>query len=512
MERPVRVVVIGGGVTGLVAAHRLSTGEHHSDINVTLVEASSRLGGKIRTGDVGGLLVETGPDSFVVRKPWAVELATELGLGHDLIVPGASGAFVWARGRLVPFPTGTAFGIPTELETIWRWAGLSLGGKLSASLDLWRRAPSGKPDADDDESLGAVLDRRLGREAASVLAGPVLAGIHAGDPARMSAAATFPELRVWERGAGSLIRGARKASKSSQKQVAGSDAAARHLFTSIDGGLERLVDALAERLDAAEVLTGTPVERIERGSYEGHAVVAGGGRIPADAVVIATPAAAAAGVLDAVAPNATGSLRELRAVSTATVTLVYPAGTADRLPEATGVLVPARDVSDGESAGRAASGPRTVTACTWISRKWPDESFGDRAVVRCFVGRDGEQAPLDLDDEALTDAVAADVELLTPIGVRPESTVVTRWTDGMPQYDVGHLGRVAAAEDALAGEAPGVFLAGAPYGGIGIADCVRQGNEAAERVRAFLGLAGGPAPAGDDEIDEAPNDQATTRS
>jgi oxygen-dependent protoporphyrinogen oxidase len=147
-----------------------------------------------------------------------------------------------------------------------------------------------------------------------------------------------------------------------------------------------------------------------------------------------------------------------------------------------------------------------VTACTWISRKWPDDSFGDRAVIRCFAGRDGEQAPLDLDDEALAAAVAADVERMTPIGARPQSTLVTRWPDGMPQYDVGHLGRVAAAEDALAAEAPGVFLAGAPYGGIGIADCVRQGNEVADRVRAHLEGGGATnAPADDDE-------STTTRS
>jgi oxygen-dependent protoporphyrinogen oxidase len=508
MDRPARVVVVGGGITGLVAAYRLTRDRGGAaPVHVTLVESAPRLGGKVRTGEAGGLLVETGPDSFVVRKPWAVDLATELGLGPDLIVPGASGAFVWTRGRLIRFPTGTAFGVPTEVETVLRWPGLSLRGKLSASLDLWRRAPSAKPDPDEDETLGGLLDRRLGHEAAAVLAGPVLAGIHAGDPARMSVAATFPELRAWERGAGSLIRGARAASKVARKQSArsGSQAAGSaspHLFTTIDGGLDRLVDALATRLDAADVLTGTPVERIERGAHGGHAIVAGGGRIPADAVIVATPAAAATGVLASVAPTAAESLRELRAVSTATVTLVYPPGTRDRLPDATGVLVPARG-ADVESGGRSSSGPQTVTACTWISRKWPDASFDDRAVVRCFVGRDGEQAPLDLDDDALTGAVAADVERMTPLGAA-QSTLVTRWPDGMPQYDVGHLGRVAVAEEALGAEAPGVFLAGGPYGGIGVADCVRQGNEAADRVRAHLRGTNAPAPDG--------NEPTTTRS
>jgi protoporphyrinogen/coproporphyrinogen III oxidase len=510
MDRPARVVVVGGGITGLVAAYRLTRNrDGAAPVHVTLVESAPRLGGKVRTGEAGGFLVETGPDSFVVRKPWAVDLATELGLGPDLIVPGASGAFVWARGRLIRFPTGTAFGVPTEVETVLRWPGLSLRGKLSASLDLWRRAPSAKPDPDDDETLGGLLDRRLGHEAAAVLAGPVLAGIHAGDPARMSVAATFPELRAWERGAGSLIRGARAASKTARKQSgrSGSEAAGAaspHLFTTIDGGLDRLVDALATRLGVADVLTGTPVERIERGAHGGHAVVGGGGRIPADAVILATPAAVAAEALAPVAPASAASLRELRAVSTATVTLVYPPGSAERLPDATGVLVPARADAERVSGARAPSGPSVVTACTWISRKWPDASFDDRAVVRCFVGRDGEQAPLDLDDDALAGAVAADIERMTPLGTGPQSTLVTRWPDGMPQYDVGHLGRVAAAEEALGAEAPGVFLAGAPYGGIGIADCVRQGNEAADRVRAHLRGTNAPAPDG--------NEPTTTRS
>jgi oxygen-dependent protoporphyrinogen oxidase len=293
---------------------------------------------------------------------------------------------------------------------------------------------------------------------------------------------------------------ARKQSARSGSEGAGSGSP--HLFTTIDGGLDRLVDALAARLDAADVLTGTPVERIERGAHGGHAVVGGGGRIPADAVIVATPAAAAAGALASVAPASAASLRELRAVSTATVTLVYPPGTAERLPDATGVLVPAR--AGAESGDRATSGPSVVTACTWISRIWPDASFGDRAVVRCFVGRDGEQAPLDLDDDALAGSVASDVERMTSLGAGPQSTLVTRWRDGMPQYDVGHLRRVAAAEEALGAEAPGVFLAGAPYGGIGIADCVRQGNEAADRVRAHLRGTNAPAPDG--------NEPTTTRS
>jgi oxygen-dependent protoporphyrinogen oxidase len=468
---------MGGGITGLVAAYRLtaSAGEG-SPVAVTLVEASPRVGGKLRTGEVAGLKVETGPDSFVVRKPWAVDLCTELGLGHDLIVPGASGAFVWARGRPVAFPRGTAFGVPADVETILRWRGLSARGRIVAALEPLRGDRSTPPDSGEDEALRDLLDRRLGREAADVLAGPVLAGIHAGDPARMSAAATFPELRAWEAGHGSLIRGARASIKAGRKHRSGP----RPFFTTIDGGLDRVVDAIAAELRSTSVFTGTHADRIGRAVEAAYVVKAGDRRILADAIVVAIPAAAASAALTAEAPLAASALRELRTVSTATVTLVYPEGTADRLPDATGLIVP------GGRAATRGPGPRVVTACTWISRKWPDASFGDRAVVRCFVGRDGEAAALELDNDDLASAVAADVELTTPLGAAPEARLVTRWPAGLPQYDVGHERRVQAAADALHAATPGIFLAGAAYGGIGIADCVRQGDEAAALVRAFL--------------------------
>src|SRR5438094_6450299 len=164
MRRPSQVVVVGGGITGLAAAHRLSNVEGSSPVDVTVVEAAPRVGGKLQAATVAGMRVEAGPDSFVVRKPWAVDLCIELGLGSDLVVPAASGAFVWTRGRMIPFPRGTAFGIPSDLETVLRWPGLKARGRLAAALDLWRRAPAVPVGEGDDEPLGELLARRLGRE------------------------------------------------------------------------------------------------------------------------------------------------------------------------------------------------------------------------------------------------------------------------------------------------------------------------------------------------------------
>ena len=483
-----RVVVVGGGITGLVAAYRLRAARIGGVApEVTLVESSPRVGGKLRTAEVAGCVVECGPDSFVVRKPEAAELCTDLGLAEDLLVPAASGAYVWARERLVEFPPGSAFGIPSSLESIARWPGLSPGGRAVAALDLWRGVPRSAREA-DDEPAAALVARRLGREAADVLVLPVLAGIHAADPDRMSIAATFPELRTWELGYGSLMRGARSARRSASR----APHAPPPLFATLDGGLERLAGALADAIGREAVLTGMAVDRIDRDGDAAYAVVAGGRRLPVDAVVVAAPAAAAAATLAELAPTAAAAARELRTASTATVTLVYPAGTGARLPVATGFLVPRRrDRRDSRTE------PRVITACTWLSRKWPDDSFGDRAVVRCFVGRDGEQEALALDDAELARAVAADVELATPVGVAPAASLVTRWPDGMPQYDVGHLGRVAGIEDALLAAAPGVVVAGAPYRGVGIADCVRQGAEAAEAVVEHLAKTGSPAEPGE---------------
>lgn len=480
------VVVVGGGIAGLTAAYRLVTGaasDTLTPVDVVVLEASGRAGGKLRTTEVAGAPVEAGPDSFVVRKPWAVNLCRELGLGDDLLAPGVSGAFVWARGRLRSFPEGSAFGIPPDAESILRWPGLSVRGRLRAALDLWR-GERGRTAGDGDESVGSLVARRLGRECAEVLVGPLLAGIHAADPDRLSVQATFPELSVWEQGHGSLIRGARASGRSARRATG---TAGGPMFTTLDGGLERLPGSLVGAMGPDRVRTGVRAEAIRRlEGGPGHEVLtATGDRLAADAVIVAVPAFEAARLLGGLsgAEVAADALSSIRYVSTATVTLVYPEGTAGRLPEATGFVVPPARVRG------AAPGPAAITACTFLSRKWPDPRFGDRAIVRCFVGRDGEQEPLELADDRLAAVVALDVEAATAIGAEPEATAVVRWDRSMPQYDVGHLARVDGAVAALAAGAPGLFLTGSAYRGVGIAHCVRQGNEAAERVRSFLGAA-----------------------
>ncbi len=488
-EPPPRVVVVGGGLGGLVAAYRLLHGPDGAGTGaeVTVVEATERLGGAVRSIELDGIGVgvEAGPDSFVVRKPWAVELCDELGLASRLVSPGANGAFVWARGALVPFPERSAFGIPSDAGTMLGWPGLSVRGRLRAATDLWRparRVPAGGQPP--DESIGSLVTRRLGEECARVLVGPLLAGINSGDPDRLSTAATFPELLAWERAYGSLIRGsreARHATRRARQQASAGPASSgarisRAMFATLRGGLSGLVAALVAAIGSERVALRAPVEGIER-TGGALRVSAGGLELDADAVVLATPAFVSSALLTATNPDASEELASIAYGSSAVVALAYPPGTGERLPAGTGFIVPPGSV--------AGARPLTVTACTWLSRKWPESAFGDRAIVRAFVGRAGDEGALAMSDPELVATVVYDLDAVTPLGAAPEAAAIARWERAMPQYEVGHLDRVDRIDASLA-RTPGVFLTGSAYRGVGIADVVRQAGETADRVRAYL--------------------------
>jgi oxygen-dependent protoporphyrinogen oxidase len=498
------VVVVGGGLAGLVAAYRLSQGpadlpgtdgaraSHDGGIAppvVTLIEAGTRLGGVIDAVEVDGPPVEAGPDSFVVRKPEAVELCRELGLGSQLIQPGATGAFVIARGKLLPYPPDSAFGVPSDAESILRWPGLSARGRLRAVTDLWR--PARPPEG--DESIGSLLTRRLGDECARVLVGPLLAGINSGDPDRLSVRSTFPELADWERLYGSLIRGSRAARRARTRLVARTDgdggetrapgqaeATPTGLFSSLEGGLSTLVDALHQAIGDERIRLSTAASSVELDRHAGKWRIGLRGSaetIDADGMVLATPAFVSADLLRARAADMAADLDAILYGSTAVVALAYPPGTGDTLPGGSGFIVPPGAVMGGRSL--------SITACTWVSRKWPDARYGDRAVVRAFVGRAGDEAILEGTDPELVATVVHDLDAVVPLGAAPEAAAMARWPRSMPQYEVGHaerLRRIVARVESL----PGLALAGSAYGGVGIADVVRGAGEAAERVFGHL--------------------------
>jgi oxygen-dependent protoporphyrinogen oxidase len=447
-----RVVVVGAGMTGLVAARRLAMRDDAGDVLV--LESDGSVGGKIASVEVGGFELEAGPDSLLFRKPWAVDLVRELGMGGDLVPASTARTHIWTERGLIPFPSGP-FGITTDPLELWRWPGLSRRGKIRAALDLVARARTD----DGDESLGSLLRRRIGDEATDALVAPLLGGLFAGDVDRLSVRATFPELATWERDHGSLMRGARAA------VAASSGRSQAPMFVRLLGRLPR---ALVERIAALRVRTSTPATAVRR---SGHAYVVStpDGELEADAVVLTSPAFVTAGLLAGVSPEAVEDLRTIPYVDTAVVLLVYGEGTNDRLPESSGFVVPR---------GRLA-----LTACTLVSRKWPDPSLGSRAVARCFVGAAGVEDVVGEPDEDIIEGVARQLSALLPLPERPEAARVVRWPAGMPQYEVGHPERVQRIERSLP---PGIVVAGQAYLGVGVSDAVRQGAEAADRVASFL--------------------------
>jgi oxygen-dependent protoporphyrinogen oxidase len=446
-----RVVIVGAGVTGLATAHRLLRAD--PALEVIVLESGGTVGGRLAAARVGDLELESGPDSFVARKPWAVDLCRELGL--EMLEPGARDAFAWTGRGLVPLPT-SALGIPTDIDEIARWPGLSRRGRVRALSDLVRRPrPPGA-----DESIGSLVRRRMGDEIADVLTGPLLGGLFAGDVDRLSVEATFPELARWERAFGSLIRGARAS------LVAARDAGP--MFQRPLGGVSRLPRALFEYVGSGRVRTGTPVVAIERDGA-GFDVRTDTDRLTADVVVPATPAFVASELIVGIAPRAAEVLGGIAYASTGVALLVYPEGTADALPEASGFVVPR---------GRA-----PMTACTFLSRKWPQAAFGTRAVVRCFVGAVGFEDVLDASDEDIVQAVCRHLAAVLPLPDRAAASAVVRWPRSMPQFELGHLERLREIDASLP---PGIVVAGNAYSGVGVADAVRSAGDAAERVRAHL--------------------------
>jgi oxygen-dependent protoporphyrinogen oxidase len=440
-----RVAVIGGGVAGLATAFHLQRAE----ADPVVFEREGTHGGVVAPPlEVEDLELEPGPDALAARKPWGVDLCRDLGL--TLVAPGASGAFLWTDAGLIPYLAGTAFGIPGDVGDVLRWPGVSPRGRVRALADLVKR----KRRDGVEETLGELLRRRLGDEATDLAIAPLLAGLHAGDVDRLSASATFPELVTWERTQGSLIRGAQAAQRSARNAEPGP------MFLRPSGGMRELVDALAEAL-GGRVRTG--VEVTDVGDDE---VRLAGGSESVDAVVLACGADAAAALLGTAAP---GELSAIPSVSTGVVFLVYPSGTAAALPDGAGFVVP--------------RGEAPMTAATFISRKWPDERFADRAVVRCYVGGAGAEDLLDAPDEEIVEAcgrhLSAVLELPTPSASR-----VHRWWHAMPQYELGHLDRVRGIREALP---PGIFVVGSAFDGVGVSDLARAAEETAAQVLAYAG-------------------------
>lgn len=463
-----RIVVVGGGISGLAAAYRLQqrAKERGEALLCTLIERDARLGGKLHTEQAEGCLIEFGPDSLLARKPWGIRLCEALGLGGELVPTGASGSFVRVSGRLLPLPQGVSALVPTDLRSFLRTPLFSPWGKLRMGLEYFLPA---KREA-GDESLAHFVKRRLGREAMERLAEPLLSGIYAGDARKMSVQATFPQYRAFEAEYGGLVRAA-LAQRRRKQEGAPPSAGRGSPFVALRRGFGSLVDALESELRSGgvELITGTGAAELGRGAEGGYEVtLEDDRRFAAEGVVLALPAYGAAELLEELAPAAARELRAFNYASVAGVVLGYAREEVPALQQGTGYVVP-----------RVEGGP--VTAVTWVSEKWPHAAPPQIALFRIHMGRYGDDAVVDWSDGELVAAAREELRRVTGIVAEPRLTRLYRWRRAMPQYEVGHLERLKRIDEAI-GSLPGVALCGAAYRGIGVPDCIRQGFEAADRL------------------------------
>jgi oxygen-dependent protoporphyrinogen oxidase len=470
-----RIAVIGGGIAGLAAAYELETERVQGrQVSYTLFESRPRLGGSLASEIVSGVVLEHGPDSFLTEKPAAAELCRELGLADELIPSNDSARKTWivVRNRLVPLPDGLMFLIPTKLVPTAFTGLFSLSTKVRMAREVFQpRRP-----AQGDESVASLVERHFGAEAVERLADPLLSGIYGGYAAHLSAQAVLPRLVEMERRHGSLTRGMLIAHRQMKKRAAGQSARGGGVpvFTSLRGGMQQLVDAVAARLDPASIRTSMPASAIHK-TGEGWWVEAGGDSNLYDAVILASPAWAAGVLLGPVDPELGEELGGIPYSSSITVNLVYDEAKLGRLPEGFGFLVP-------DSEGRA------LLACTFVHRKFLGRTPSGKAVLRAFLGGMKNEALLTETDATLVATVRR--ELTEILGAKivgpkaePEHAQVTRWRRAMPLYAVGHkerMARIAARVAAL----PGLRLAGNAYDGIGIPDCIRLGRQAARELAA----------------------------
>jgi oxygen-dependent protoporphyrinogen oxidase len=472
------VAVIGGGVAGLTAAfHLVRDAGDGPPPYVTVYEGAPRAGGKLRVSEVAGVPVDEGAESMLARRPEGVALAGDAGLGDALVTPAKVPAALLSYGELRPFPARQVQGVPADVDA------LAASGVLSPSgLARVRQDPELPPTPlHGDVSVAAYVSARLGNEVVDRLVEPLLGGVYAGRADRLSLAATLPGVYRAAQENPSLLAAARTLLPPPAAAPAGGA-----VFATVDGGMGRLPEELAAALAAsgsAEVRTGAMVRELAR-TPGGWRLTVGPACHPAyataDAVIVAVPARPASRLLSGAAPAAAARLARIEYASMAIITLAFPAAAFPERPAGSGYLVPAVE-TDGSGERRA------VKAVTFVTTKWPHLAAraDDLVIVRCSVGRHGDEHVLQRDDAELTALAAREIADVCGVRGAPVATRVTRWGGGLPQYEVGHLDLVAAIRADVAA-VPGLAVCGAAYDGVGVPACAATARAAADLVRDHL--------------------------
>jgi len=464
-----RIAIVGGGISGLSAAFTLEKQRSQGmPLEYALFESSPRLGGVLVTELVEGCLIEAGPDSFLTEKPWAIELCRQVGLSHQLIGSNDPDrkTYILVKGRLVAIPDGLMFMVPTKILPAILSPLFSSRTKLRMAQE-WFHPPR---KAEHDESVAEMVERHYGAEMVDRLADPLLSGVYGGEAGHLSVRAVLPRFAEMEANYGSLGRAMLAAHKRTLKSANGP---AKPLFTSLKDGMQQMVDAVVARLPDSSLKTSSVVQGLQR-QDRGWLVSAGYASDQFDAVILATPAQAAARLLYPTSEQLASELAAIQYTSSITVNLGYNQKVRASLPPGFGFLVPRNE-------------GKRMLAATFVHNKFPHRAPPDRALLRCFIGGTNCDRELQLPDEAILQTVREELRQIIGLSAEPLFTRIYRWKGAMAQYGVGHLERLQRIDDLLT-QLPGLALAGNGYRGIGVPDCVRSGSEAANRGLTAAGL------------------------
>jgi protoporphyrinogen/coproporphyrinogen III oxidase len=470
-----RIAIIGAGISGLSVAYQLEKARSAGAvIEYTLFEGSGRLGGSISSERVEGCLVEAGPDSFLTEKPWAAMLCKELGLGDQII--GSNDAqrktYIVVHGKLVAMPDGLMFMVPTKLVPTALSPLFSWNTKIRMARELMHppRPMHG------DETVGELVERHFGAEVVDRLADPLLSGVYGGDANKLSARAVLPRFVEMEEKYGSLSRAMLAAHK--KMAVVAKSQPARPLFSSLKDGMQEAVDGVVARLPPEAIRLRTRVRGVYPHNGGWRVAIEMGGDSYYDAVVVATPANIAGALLEAVDAGLAQDLLGVTYSSSVTVALGYYMDQLRHLPPGFGFLVPRSE------------GTRML-ACTFVHNKFPHRTPPDKGLLRCFLGGARDEAVLSLSDDELLGQVRAELKKIVKLDVNPIFTRVYRWRGAMAQYESGHLARVERIEKRIA-DMKWLAIAGNAFHGIGVPDCIRSGQQAADKILSAFAEAASP--------------------